>query len=461
MIKLVNISKTYTTGKVRVEALKNVNLTFGDNGLCFIVGKSGSGKSTLLNLLGGLDGATSGDIIVNGKKLGAMTGRAADVYRAEVVGFVFQDYNLIEEIGVKGNLELAQMLKGEKAKATDVDDALKAVELAGYADRKPSELSGGQKQRVAIARALIKDPEIILADEPTGNLDSETGERVFELLKSISKTRLVVVVTHDSEAAEKYGDRIISISDGRVAGDTAPSLVEEWEKAPKESGKKGKNRLSTANAVVLGSKFMTKRVVRMIVSTVLFAFALTLFGVGFTSATYDAPLTEYEALTERNEKTVHLVADARDDVAPQAAAYNNISVSQLDTIRGALPGFGFKGIYSFENKRSAYLDFAAKADEDNYHTPYLNGVTSFTEDELARYGMRMLYGRLPVNNDEIALPAYSASYFLKYGIYDKGSSSYVPVTDLQSLIGRKTELTMDDGAVGVKSVTITGIVDTG
>ena len=125
MIKLVNISKTYTTGKVRVEALKNVNLTFGDSGLCFIVGKSGSGKSTLLNLLGGLDGATSGDIIVNGKKLGAMTGRAADVYRAEVVGFVFQDYNLIEEIGVKGNLELAQMLKGKKAKATDVDGALR------------------------------------------------------------------------------------------------------------------------------------------------------------------------------------------------------------------------------------------------------------------------------------------------------------------------------------------------
>lgn len=131
MIKLVNISKTYTTGKVWVEALKNVNLTFGDNGLSFIVGKSGSGKTTLLNLLGGLDGATSGDVIVNGKKLGAMTGRAADVYRAEVVGFVFQDYNLIEEIGVKGNLELAQMLKGKKAKATDVDDALKAVGLAG------------------------------------------------------------------------------------------------------------------------------------------------------------------------------------------------------------------------------------------------------------------------------------------------------------------------------------------
>ena len=125
MIRLVNISKTYTTGKVRVEALKNVNLTFGDNGLSFIVGKSGSGKTTLLNLLGGLDGATSGDVIVNGKKLGAMTGRAADVYRAEVVGFVFQDYNLIEEIGVKGNLELAQMLKGKKAKATDVDGALR------------------------------------------------------------------------------------------------------------------------------------------------------------------------------------------------------------------------------------------------------------------------------------------------------------------------------------------------
>ena len=132
MIELKNISKRYSAGKnVTVDALRDVNLTFADAGLCFIVGKSGSGKSTLLNLLGGLDGATSGDIIVNGKKLGAMTGRAADAYRAEVVGFVFQDYNLIEEIGVKGNLELAEMLKGRKAEATDVDDALKAVALAG------------------------------------------------------------------------------------------------------------------------------------------------------------------------------------------------------------------------------------------------------------------------------------------------------------------------------------------
>ena len=132
MIELKNISKRYSAGKnVTVDALRDVNLTFADAGLCFIVGKSGSGKSTLLNLLGGLDGATSGEIVVNGKKLGAMSGKAADAYRAEVVGFVFQDYNLIEEIGVKGNLELAEMLKGRKAEATDVDDALKAVALAG------------------------------------------------------------------------------------------------------------------------------------------------------------------------------------------------------------------------------------------------------------------------------------------------------------------------------------------
>ena len=132
MIELKNISKRYSAGKnVTVDALRDVNLTFADAGLCFIVGKSGSGKSTLLNLLGGLDGATSGEIVVNGKKLGAMSGKAADAYRAEVVGFVFQDYNLIEEIGVKGNLELAEMLKGRKAEATDVDDALKSVALAG------------------------------------------------------------------------------------------------------------------------------------------------------------------------------------------------------------------------------------------------------------------------------------------------------------------------------------------
>lgn len=462
MIKLKNISKTYTTDKkVSVEALKDVNITFGDNGLCFIVGKSGSGKSTLLNLLGGLDGATSGDIYVNGKALDSMSRKAADRYRADTVGFVFQDYNLIEEIGVKGNLNLALMLKGEKARPSDIEKALEAVGLNGFADRKPSELSGGQKQRVAIARALIKNPDIILADEPTGNLDSESGASIFELLKTISKTRLVVVVTHDTEAAMKYGDRTISVSDGMIVGDTAPVNYSNEASANSGSYKKKKNKLGPVNTVRLGSKFMSKHVVRMIVSIVLFAFSLTLFGVGYTAATYDAKRTEYEALAARNEKIVHFVPDVKSDVPVSANTHTNLSKAQFEALKSRIPEFKLNALYSFEDKRAAYLNFADKKSDDLFHAPYLSGVTSLAESDLGAYGMKTMCGRLPSSYAEIAISRYTADYFLRYGIADTDSSVTLPVPSYEALIGKKAELTTADITILTETVTICGIVDTG
>ena len=203
-----------------VTALRNVSLAFDDKGLVFVVGKSGSGKSTLLNLLGGLDTPDCGEIIINGKSTKDFTGSDYDAYRNTCVGFVFQEYNLIDGYTVEKNIALALNLQGKKADTSLIADCLSKVDMLAFAARKTNQLSGGQKQRVAIARALIKNPRIVLADEPTGALDSETGTQIMELLKRLSQDRLVVIVSHDLQYAEKYADRIIQLKDGMVVEDT-------------------------------------------------------------------------------------------------------------------------------------------------------------------------------------------------------------------------------------------------
>lgn len=231
MIELRNITKTYKTNRGKaVEALKNVCIKFPQTGMVFISGKSGCGKSTLLNIIGGLDVADKGEIIIKGKSSKAFTAANFDSYRNTYLGFIFQDYNILEDFTVGANIALAMELQGKKATEKDLNAILEQVELNGLADRKPSQLSGGQRQRVAIARALVKNPEIIMADEPTGALDSAMGKQVLMTLKKLSKDKLVIVVSHDLEFAETYGDRIITMSDGEVISDKEKTIIEAKQK---------------------------------------------------------------------------------------------------------------------------------------------------------------------------------------------------------------------------------------
>lgn len=218
MIFIKELTKKYKSKNRRIcTALDKVSLTLPDSGMVFIIGKSGSGKSTLLNMIGGLDGFDSGAIVADGNDLSSFKDRDFYKYRASYVGFIFQDYHLIDELTVEENVRL----EAEIANVNDIDiaTALRSVDLAGYGQRYPDELSGGQKQRVAIARALIKAPKVILCDEPTGNLDNNTSTQIMDLLKDISKDRLVLIVSHNMPDAEKYADRIIELSDGRVISD--------------------------------------------------------------------------------------------------------------------------------------------------------------------------------------------------------------------------------------------------
>ncbi len=228
MLKVVNLTKVYKVkGGVETRALDGVTLSFPETGMVFLLGKSGSGKSTLLNLIGGLDNPTSGEVIVKGRSSKDFTQDDFDSYRNTFIGFIFQEYNILNEFSVEDNIALALELQGKAKDKEAIDALLEQVDLQGYGKRKPNTLSGGQKQRIAIARALIKSPEIIMADEPTGALDSNTGKQVFETLKKLSKDKLVIVVSHDRDFAEQYGDRIIELKDGQVLSDVSKGLEEK------------------------------------------------------------------------------------------------------------------------------------------------------------------------------------------------------------------------------------------
>ncbi len=247
MLELLNIKKDYPTGSETVHALRGISVRFRKSEFVSILGPSGCGKTTMLNIIGGLDGYTDGDLIINGRSTKEYRDRDWDTYRNHSVGFVFQSYNLIPHQTVRGNVELALTLSGV-SKAERRERAARALAAVGLGDqlkKKPSEMSGGQMQRVAIARALVNDPDIILADEPTGALDSETSVQVMEILKEVSRDRLVVMVTHNPELAEQYSSRIIRMVDGLLTSDSAPLTDAEYEAElaaipPEETDEKGR-----------------------------------------------------------------------------------------------------------------------------------------------------------------------------------------------------------------------------
>ena len=224
MLKLDNIVKVYKTGGEDVTALRGVSLSFRENEFVAILGHSGCGKTTLLNIVGGLDQYTSGDLIINGRSTKEFRDSDWDAYRNHSIGFVFQSYNLIPHQSVLANVELALTLSGvgKSERRRRAAEALKKVGLADQMKKRPNQLSGGQMQRVAIARALVNDPDILLADEPTGALDSETSVQVMDLLAEIAREKLVIMVTHNPELAEKYDTRTIRLLDGRIVDDSAP-----------------------------------------------------------------------------------------------------------------------------------------------------------------------------------------------------------------------------------------------
>ncbi|MBQ4031725.1 MAG: ABC transporter ATP-binding protein, partial [Bacilli bacterium] len=259
MLELRKITKVYESNDIKQKALDNVNLKFRESEFVSILGPSGSGKTTLLNIIGGLDDYSSGDLIINGKSTKKYNDRDWDTYRNHSIGFVFQSYNLIPHQSALSNVELALTLSGipKKERIRRSKEVLKKVGLSKHMYKRPNQMSGGQVQRVAIARALVNDPDILLADEPTGALDSETSIQIMELLKEISNNKLVIMVTHNPDLANSYSNRIIKLLDGKIIDDSNPCKDKESNKEF-VSNKKTSMSFKTALSLSLNN-LMTKK----------------------------------------------------------------------------------------------------------------------------------------------------------------------------------------------------------
>ena len=347
MLKLNNIKKNYETGNESVKALKGISIEFRENEFVSILGPSGCGKTTLLNIIGGLDHYTSGDLTIDGISTKKYKDRDWDTYRNHRIGFVFQNYNLITHQSVLSNVELALTLSGVD-KQTRRKKAIEVLEKVGLKDqmhKKPNQMSGGQMQRVAIARALVNDPDILLADEPTGALDTKTSVQIMEILKEISKDRLIIMVTHNPELAEKYSTRIINLLDGEVTSDSKPysSKKEEKEKIKEEKRKAKKTSMSFLTAMNLSlNNLMTKKG-----RTILTAFAGSIGIIGIalilsisngvqqyinnveeeTLTSY--PLTVQEETVEISDLITTLQPDADKELHEDGKIYSNDVMSEM------------------------------------------------------------------------------------------------------------------------------------
>ena len=279
MLQIKDIHKEYRTGNLVQRALDGVSLSLRDNEFVAILGPSGSGKTTLLNIIGGLDRYDSGDLIINGISTKKYKDRDWDSYRNHTIGFVFQSYNLIPHQTVLANVELALTISGvsKSERRRRAKEALEKVGLGAQIHKKPSQMSGGQMQRVAIARALVNDPEILLADEPTGALDSDTSVQVMDLLQEVAKERLVVMVTHNPELAQLYATRIVTVKDGRILSDTDPFVIDSESMAPPVHKNMGKSSMSFFTALSLSFQNLKTKKARTLLTS--FAGSIGIIGI--------------------------------------------------------------------------------------------------------------------------------------------------------------------------------------
>ena len=357
MLELKNIKKTYITANEKVEALKGINLKFRESEFVSILGQSGCGKTTLLNIIGGLDRYTSGDLIINGKSTKNFKDRDWDAYRNYKVGFVFQSYNLISHQTILSNVELALTIGGISKKDRK-ERAIKALDEVGLKDqihKKPNQLSGGQMQRVAIARALVNNPDIILADEPTGALDTKTSVQVMDILKKISKEKLIIMVTHNPELAEKYSSRIIRILDGVITEDSNPIQDNEKEE-PKETNKIGRTSMKFWTAFRLSlNNLLTKKGRTILVS---FAGSIGIIGIAlvqsvsngfqaYVDSIQEETLTSYP-LTIMQEAT-DIAGTLLSMTAEESTNTENTTIKEEQYISKVLSNLSTNDLKSFKN----------------------------------------------------------------------------------------------------------------
>ena len=452
MLQAQNLTKQYRLGRKEIVlALDHVSFTLPETGMVFLLGKSGSGKTTMLNLMGGLDAPTEGELCIDGTSSKHFRQKDWDAYRNNYVGFVFQEYNLLDDLTIGANIALALNLQGKISKADakqKISAALEQVGLSGYGDRKPGELSGGQKQRIAIARALVKNPQMILADEPTGALDSENGTQILDLLKAISREKLVVVVSHDEESARRYADRIIELADGKVIADTAPTCRDIPVTPTRVTTNKRSH--SARSIMSLGARWVFTRKLHLSITAILCAAAMALVGTADVIASYSqretlvrslfAAKQNYMTVTKEwyndydytstslmlpTEESVQRLVDSGLQVTPGKAGWYEGYMLLEEDIADLIKRTGktFKGVYVPHNiplsLSAHYLSYrgAYVIPKDKVVTS-LQGFMELTEADLTAFDLSLVAGRLP-NGDvnEIAISKYVYDSFARTGYY--------------------------------------------
>ena len=484
MLKLSNITKQYTLGGNTIEALRGVDLEFRENEFVSILGPSGCGKTTTLNIIGGLDRYTSGDLIINGRSTKDYKDGDWDAYRNHSIGFVFQSYNLISHQTVLSNVELALTLAGvsKKERRRRAVHALEKVGLGDQLNKVPSQMSGGQMQRVAIARALINDPDILLADEPTGALDSETSVQVMELLKEVARDRLVIMVTHNPELAQQYSTRIVTLKDGRVTGDTNPYHAEE--QAPVLTGKQAradkKPSMSFLTALSLSLTNLRTKMGRTVLTA--FAGSIGIIGIALILAlsagindyinqvqedtltsyplTIQAESTDMTAMMAslmgaRRDQLTGAAAEGQDPdrVYPSTVMYDmmdsmlnaEVETNNLEAFKEYLDNGG-GGIKDMANIHYSYdFDFDIYAQDENGDIIKCDVMTLMQDAMTAMYGgdyssyfeqMGSMYSAmevweelLPGEDGALIAPQVKADYQLLYGDWPQGHDEVILFVD--------------------------------
>ena len=432
MLKLENVTKSYKTGDFEQQALKGVSLEFRKNEFVSILGPSGSGKTTLLNIIGGLDRYDNGDLIINGKSTKKFKDKDWDAYRNNCIGFVFQSYNLINHISVLANVEMCMTLSGvsSKEKKKRALEVLEKVGLKEHAHKKPNQLSGGQMQRVAIARALVNNPDVILADEPTGALDSETSVQIMELIKEIAKDKLVIMVTHNPELAKNYSTRIVEFKDGNLVSDSNPiseiDLLQNDYKIRKTS-------MNFFAALKLSlSNIITKKG-----RTLLTAFASSIGIIGIAlilslSNGFDIQINKFEkdtlcqmpiviseqAMNVSEEDMMSMMGDSNgEDYPNEQVIYplttvtdmihtNNITKEYKEYIDDINPDW----IGGISNMRATKLNVLAKVNgttkllnAENMFFPLPEQIDNTRTDTIIEDNFELIYGEMPTKKEDLLL----------------------------------------------------------
>lgn len=417
MIELKNITKSYKSKKGKdTLALNNISLKLNNKGMVFILGKSGSGKSTLLNILGGLDKYDSGDMLILGKSSKDFTQADFDSYRNTYIGFIFQEFNILEDYNVYENIVLALQLQQKEINNSEIDNLLEKLEIKDLKERKVNELSGGQKQRTAIARALIKNPKIILADEPTGNLDSKTGKDVMNLLKEISKEKLVVIVSHDNEFAKFYADRIIEIKDGNIINDTNVLDIEENT----ENYKTIKSHLPIKESFRLGVGSLKHKKLKLFFTIFLTMCTLLFLSITDTMSSYNVEKAHSKLLKDRNEEFVQIekyIFYNENDYSYGNKDELTLTKNDIEKINNKLGKESYP-VYKLQNSfvKESTLDLLKiKRSEDKYTINY-NAAEVVETDNLSKIIKEKIIGREAKELDEIVISSYFADLILENGI---------------------------------------------